>query len=181
MTEEKDRGPEIWKTLVAHLRKLNPEQKIKLAKAYYSYSRDVVIDGTAVPVSLNQEHTSGGFRHIRLGRYYFTIGDWSRHRARARAIEGKKGFDWGRVAQLVEAERLYVVAKQIQESESERVEKLAKKQLAELLKRRRDLREVVEQYVEIAHGKFGVEVNGMSVTVLERVLDAAKLAEVDDG
>jgi len=180
-----DTGRAAWSNLLKELRAANPSQKIEYdiaRNASWMYVRALTIDGTAVEVRLEQER-SDTWSHLNkpvMRRFYFTIGAWSRHRTRPRVVGGKKGFDWARACQLIEAERLRVIRDTETEAAADAAEKAAEKQLKAMFKRRPELR-AVKDLVEISYGKFNVEMRGLDLQHAEISLSVALRARQKEG
>jgi|HubBroStandDraft_2_1064218.scaffolds.fasta_scaffold00001_67 hypothetical protein len=169
------RRPEIWKELLKQLRSFNPSQKIAFERGdgTNSHSRDVVVDGTRVGVRLDTERVGSEY-HSRPGRYYFTIGRWRRHVNQARAIEKKTGFDWARIAQLVEAVRQIQIEDADSEARHNSIREAREAELKALYERRPELRDVAD-FAEIAHGNFTVTLRSLTIEHLESALDLVRL------
>jgi len=163
----------LWATLAQQLREQCPNDKVTMKEASWTDCQVVTLYGVDVEVRLGQER-SGGFT-LRYGRPYFTVGAWSRHRARQRAVEGKDGFDWKRVVKLIvdEATRLRRHAEI--ESERDKNQKAANKQLRELLQRKPALRAAVKLAnigVNQDDGTFNVVVDDITIGQVEAILSA---------
>lgn len=186
LVDEKRKG--FWSTLLKELRAANPTQKIAYRSAGGSgdYVRNVVIDSVKtrgvglveIEIRLNQESGSHSFfAKPVMRRFYFTIGAYRLNRgARPRAVEKKAGFDWARICQLVEDDRLWRIREDAAQRDADAREKSAEKQLNEMFKRRPDLR-AVESLIEIAGGKFNVEARCLDIQNAEIILSAALRAQ----
>ena len=165
-----------WARLFKELRAANPTQKISRARSA------LTVDGTEIEISLDRER--GGqstIMHVSHGRYYFVIGRWTRHRPRPRAVEGKDGFNWARVCQLVEAERLRIIREAESEATHAANQKAREAELKALFRRRPELR-AVEDEVAIEHRKFPVALRGLTIEHVEMALAVAlAVRKAEDG
>jgi len=178
----KTRNVEIWRQLLKELRAANPSQTIALERGSYVQTRDILIDGTKIELSLENE-----FNHntTEFGRFYFKIGKWVRNRTRLRAVEGVKGFDWARIAQLVENERKREAAQVERDKLTKKKCDAAAGLLKTLWKRRPELKELFEVHGDVDEGRFEFELQGLDVGQLEAALDIAldvkRIEEASDG
>ena len=158
-----------WDALLKQLRLSNPTQKI-VFRERSEYRAYVVADGTAVEVRLDREVPGGrgSWYSDRDGRYYFTVGGYRRHTTRPRAVEKKTGFDWARIAQLVEEERLRAVRDTESQNALDAQQKAAEVALKALYRRRPELK---NNEVTVTLGHIEVSLRGISVEQLEAVLD----------
>ena len=168
-----DARKEHWATLIRSLRAANPTPTIAYDRSGGSmtHARVVVIDGAHVDIRLDEEIIGDGF-YAKRGRFYFTIGSYRgrRNSPRPRAVCKKDGFDWARIAQLVEDERKRVARNEEANNIAEAREKATQDQLDALYKRRPGFRD--NPFVTIEHGAFRVLIQGLDVERVERVLDA---------
>jgi hypothetical protein len=164
-----------WKDLLVQLRKLNPTQKFKYDDKSECV-RSLSIDGVEVELRLDEQRSGGWlFYSHGNGIYCFTIGAYRRHYGvRPRAVQKKTGFDWAKIAQLVEDERKYILAKNEDEVRKKDVLTCAGAALDALFKRRPEL-EDKRSLIDISSrtGKFTFTVYAMDIWTLERVLDIA--------
>jgi hypothetical protein len=160
-----------WRDLIAELRKANPAQGIAYRNSDKTL-RYVVIDGTAVAIRLDKQRpTYGGWTARPNGVYYFTIFGG----ARPRAVQGKRGFNWPRIAQLVERARVELMATAKNDASAKATLAKATKELDALFRRRPDLedeRSLID--VSSRDGSFQYTVRSMDVATLEGVLVLAK-------
>lgn len=165
-----------WHDLLAELRKANPSQKI-VYRDSSDIIRYVVIDGTRVEIRLDEQRPAhGNWVGRPNGVYYFTIGGYRRFGgSRPRAVCGKNGFNWAKIAQLMEGERASLVAKASDDARAETERKAAADTLDKLFKRRPDLEDMRLMIgVHARSGTFSFTVLGMDVATLEGVLNLAK-------
>ena len=170
-----------WGDLIAQLRALNPTQKFKY-RGGSEVVRHLIIDGVELELRLDEQYKrESRYNPKPSGIYYFTIGRGSfRGGPRPRAKLCKTGFDWARIAQLVEYERKYLVARVDGEAQQKATIAKANAELDALFKRRPDLEDRrYELNISSRDGRFTFTVHGMDVDKLERALDLAKVDEGD--
>jgi hypothetical protein len=169
-----------WADLLKELRAANPSQTITYDGKDNQW-RSLVVDGTEFRVELGEKRSgrAGDYHRVGRGVYYFVIGDWRRGGNRPRANQTKTGFDWARIAQLVEDERKYIAAKGESEKNAALVLARANAELDALFKRRPDLED--QRYtldISSRTGRFTYTARDLDIDKLERVMD---LARHDDG
>ena len=166
-----------WTSLLTQLRSLSPKQKISYTRQSRNWMnyRDLVLDGVEVRIRIDYakgEHFS--FSSKRPRRYYFTIGRYHRSRRMTRAICGKNGFNWPRVAHLVESERKFQADTRRAEQHATETRESASAKLDQLFKRRPEL-DGRRAYIGVSEvdGTFSYTVHNMEIGALEAVLDVA--------
>jgi len=182
--KDKEARKTHWRDLLRQLRAANPSQKIVYREAG-DVVVTIVIDGAEVEVRLDEKRDGSpdSWRARRgTGIYYFTVGRHHRHGgARPRAMQKKAGFDWARLAQLIEDERKYVAAKVAGEKSATETLARANVELDALFKRRADLEDLRCQLdISSRTGRFTYTARDMDIDQLERVMDLARRDYGDD-
>ena len=171
-----------WADLLKELRAANQSQTITY-DGKDDRLRSLVIDSTEFRIELDEKRSgrAGDYHRVGKGVYYFVIGDWRRGGNRPRANETKTGFDWARIAQLVEGERKRLVARDESEARVKATRAEAAKALDKLFKKKPRLADM-RTYVGVSDSTdlFSYTVHGMGIDALEYVLDIAKALNHSD-